>query len=54
MGYFRFLFKPIKRFYFYYADKVAEKWSSIVREKYTKKFIRKTLLKIFNQSRSIC
>ena len=43
MGCFRFLSKPIKRFYFYYADKVAEKWSSIVRQKYTNKFIKKRI-----------
>ena len=43
MGFFRFLSKPIKRFYFYYADKVADKWSLIVRQKYTNKFIKKRI-----------
>ena len=32
MGYFRCLSKPIKRFLFYYADKVANEWALIVVE----------------------
>ena len=43
MGYFRCLSKPIKRFLFYYADKVANEWALIVVEKYTNKFIKKRI-----------
>lgn len=43
MGICRFISKPIKRFYFYYADKVADKWSLIVREKYKSKYIKKRI-----------
>lgn len=43
MGICRFISKPIKRFYFYYADTVADKWSLTVREKYKNKYIKKRI-----------
>ena len=43
MGFFRCVSKPIKRFFFYYADLVAEKWTTIVVQKYTKKFTKKRI-----------
>ena len=43
MGRFRFISKPIKRFYFYYADRVADQWSIIVMKKYTNKYIKKRI-----------
>ncbi len=41
MGRFRCLSKPFKRFYFNYADQVADKWSIIVVNKYRNKYINK-------------
>ena len=50
MGICRCISKPIKRFYFYYADQVADNWSLIVREKYKNKYIKKRIkLGIDNQ-----
>lgn len=43
MGFFRCISKLIKRFFFYYADLVADKWSNNVVEKYTKKFTKKRI-----------
>ena len=43
MGFFRCISKPIKRFLFYYADLVADKWANNVVEKYTKKFTKKRI-----------
>ena len=41
MGRFRFLSKPCKRYFFYYADKVANQWFFIVVNKYKLKYINK-------------
>ena len=41
MGKCRCLSKPIKRFFFAYADKISEKWILIVSRKYTLKYINK-------------
>ena len=41
MGYFRCLSKPIKRYFFAYADKVTQKFIIIVSNKYTLKYINK-------------
>ena len=41
MGRCRCLSKPIKRFFFAYADKISEKWIIIVSRKYTLKYINK-------------
>ena len=41
MGRFRFLSKPCKRYFFYYADKVANQWFLIVVNKYKLKYINK-------------
>ena len=41
MGRCRCLSKPIKRFFFAYADKISEKWILIVSRKYTLKYINK-------------
>ena len=43
MGFFRCVSKPIKRFFFYYADLVADKQTVNVVEKYTKKFTKKRI-----------
>ena len=43
MGICRCISKPIKRFYFNYADKVANKWSLIVKQKYKNKYIKKRI-----------
>ena len=41
MGKCRCISKPIKRFCFSYADKIADKWCLIVIKKYTHKYINK-------------